>query len=98
MEVNIRALRARSPQSESLRRYETIARILSGDSTAPADEAVRWAAATVEQLGIPALGSYGISPGQISAVVEKAAKASSMKANPIALTSDELTEIVTRAL
>jgi alcohol dehydrogenase class IV len=38
-----------------------------------------------------------VRPEDFGTLVEKAAKASSMKANPIVLTSEELTEIIARA-
>jgi alcohol dehydrogenase class IV len=98
MEVNIRALRSRAPAAEALQRYQTLARILTGEPEATAEDGVAWVAQTCRTLAIPALASYGIGEQDIPVLVEKAAKASSMKANPIVLTSDELREIVTRAL
>jgi alcohol dehydrogenase class IV len=49
-------------------------------------------------LRIPPLGAYGIQSDNVPALVESAAKASSMKGNPIALTTDEMAEILTRAI
>jgi len=98
MEVNIRALRARAPGSEMLRRYETVARILTGKAEASGEEGVEWVSELVRELQIPPLGTYGIQPGDIATLVEKASKANSMKANPLVLTADELREVLTRAL
>jgi alcohol dehydrogenase class IV len=98
MEVNIRALCARASESEALRRYETVARILTGEANAGAEGGVAWVRQICRKLAIPPLGSYGIRGENVPILVEKAAKASSMKANPIALTPDELREILTRAL
>lgn len=47
---------------------------------------------------MPPLGSYGMTSADIPNIVAKAAVASSMKGNPIALTTDELSEILARAL
>jgi len=44
------------------------------------------------------LAAYGLRPDDVPAVVEKASRASSMKANPIKLTTEELTEILSNAL
>jgi alcohol dehydrogenase class IV len=44
------------------------------------------------------LRAYGVTESDVPDVAEKAAKASSMKGNPIALTPQELHEILTRAL
>jgi alcohol dehydrogenase class IV len=98
MEVNIRALRARTPESESLRRYEEVARLLTGRPNAAAEDGVEWVREICQELSIPPLSSYGIGEQDLPILVEKASKASSMKANPIALTPDELGEVLTRAL
>jgi len=98
MEVNVRALRARAPNSESLRRYETVARILTGQPNAAAEDGLQWVSQICRQLRIPPLGSYGIRAQDVPALVESASKASSMKGNPIVLTPDELREVLTRAL
>ena len=47
---------------------------------------------------IPGLGAYGVTSDHVSLLVEKAAQASSMQANPLPLTRDELAEIITRSL
>jgi alcohol dehydrogenase class IV len=59
---------------------------------------VEWVAQICQELGIPPLRSYGIQDQDVPLLVERAAKASSMKANPIALTPEELREVLTRAL
>jgi alcohol dehydrogenase class IV len=48
-------------------------------------------------LEIPPLRAYGVGEGDLEALVEKAAHASSMKANAVALTREEMREIVARA-
>ena len=49
-------------------------------------------------LAVPALASYGVAAGDIPGLVEKARAASSTKANPIALTREEMAEILARSL
>ena len=49
-------------------------------------------------LKIPRLGSYGITEKDFPELVKHAANASSMQANPIALTPEELTGILEAAL
>jgi alcohol dehydrogenase class IV len=49
-------------------------------------------------LKVPRLGSFGIQREHFPGLVAKAANASSMKANPIVLTPEELTEILEQAL
>jgi alcohol dehydrogenase class IV len=98
MAINIRAARARAPEGETLRRYETVARLLIGNPDATAEEGVEWVRQLCRELQIPPLSSYGIQEQDVPALVEKAAKASSTKGNPITLTLDDLREVLTRAL
>ncbi|HWQ52079.1 MAG TPA: iron-containing alcohol dehydrogenase [Bryobacteraceae bacterium] len=98
IEGNIRALRSRAPESEQLARYATVASILTGRPNARPEDATAWAAALCEELHIPPLRSYGVSVSDVPGLVERAAQASSMKGNPIALTADELTAILSRAV
>ena len=97
MDVNVRALRERAPESDALRRYDEVGRLLTGKPHSTAEDAVQWTAEICRRLAIPPLRTYGVRPEDFAVLVEKAAKASSMKANPIVLTPAELTEIVTRA-
>lgn len=96
--VNIRALRARDYHSKALRRYEEIACILTGESDAMPDDGAEWIARLCGKLAVPNLRHYGLDQGQIPELVTKAARASSMKANALPLTTAELTEIAERAL
>jgi alcohol dehydrogenase class IV len=98
MDVNIKALRERAPEGPALRRYEEVGRLLTGRGDASAEDGVCWVAALVRRLEIPPLRNYGVTQADIPVLVEKAARASSMKANPILLTEPELREIVSRAI
>jgi alcohol dehydrogenase class IV len=95
--VNIRALRERASGSETLERYRHAARILTGNTTAEPEDCARYLADLCQHLSVPALRTYGLTRERIPELVEKAAKASSMKSNPIQLTPDELTEIAERS-
>jgi alcohol dehydrogenase class IV len=96
--LNIRALRARDYHNRALRRYEEIACILTGEADAMPDDGAEWIAALCGKLGVPNLRHYGLDQGQVPELVQKAAQASSMKANPLPLTTEELTEIAERSL
>jgi alcohol dehydrogenase class IV len=98
MEANLSALRQRLPTAETLQRYEEVARLVTGSVTATAEAGVAWVSKLVVDLGIPSLGHYGLKREHTAELVEKAAHASSMKANPIVLTPDELAGILQRAL
>jgi alcohol dehydrogenase class IV len=98
MAVNIRASRARAPEGETLRRYETVARLLTGEPDATAEEGIEWVRRLCQELQIPPLSSYGIQERDVPTLVEKASRASSTKGNPITLTMDELRQLLTSAL
>jgi alcohol dehydrogenase class IV len=98
MQANLHALRERQPAAETLRRYEEVARLVTGSATATAEAGVEWVSKLVADLGIPSLGHYGLKQEHVAELVGKAANASSMKANPLPLTPDELSEILQRAL
>ena len=98
MAVNIRASRARAPDGETLRRYETVARLLTGDPEAAAEGGIEWIRQLCRELQIPPLSSYGIQERDVPTLVEKASRASSTKGNPITLTRDELRQLLTSAL
>jgi alcohol dehydrogenase class IV len=97
VEINLEALRAREPRSAALHRYEAVARLLTGEPHAVAEDAVRWLGELTRRLEIPPLGAYGVGEADIPELVSKAARASSMKGNPIALTAEEMTAILERA-
>jgi alcohol dehydrogenase class IV len=98
MEENIRALRARAAGSDALRRYETVARILTENPDATPEHGVAWVGELCRKLKIPPLRTYGVSGSDIPALVQKAAQASSMKANAIELTGGELQDVIGRAI
>ena len=98
MEINLRALRARMPQSDVLRRYENVARILTGRPTASAEDGIAWVRDVCHELAIPPLKAYGIGEQDVPILVEEAARASSMKANPLVLTLEELQEVLTQSI
>ena len=91
------AARPRARTATRCARYDTIARLLTGQPHATADDAVWWLTEICARLEIPPLRAYGVEDEHIPDLVAKAAKASSMKGNPIELTAEELTEIVSRA-
>ncbi len=96
--VNLEALRARAPETVALRRYEEVARLLTGNAQATADDGVRWLAQLCARLEIPPLRTYGVGEEDVPMLIEKARNASSMKGNPIALTTEELREVLVRAI
>jgi alcohol dehydrogenase class IV len=98
MALNVRALRERQPDSDALRRYDEVARLLTGRADAVAEDGFAWTAELCRDLRIPTLSAYGVTKDQVPDLVAQAAASSSMKGNPIELGTDELAEILERAL
>ncbi len=98
MEANVRALQARQPDADALRRYEEIARLVTGRADATLADGPAWAHELAAALQIPRLSAYGVRREHFPEIVDKSARASSMKGNPITLTPDELTAILEQAL
>jgi alcohol dehydrogenase class IV len=97
MAANVAALRTRAPLDPALERYTTIARLLTGRSDARAEDGIDWVRALSVELNVPPLRAWGIAQSDLPGVVEKAAHASSMKANPMLLTGGELLALITAA-
>lgn len=98
MRANIAALRSRAPGHPAIDRYSEVARILTGNPDAAAEDGAAWIEALARDLEIPALGAYGIGADVLPDIASKAANASSMKGNPVELSSSELQDILADAL
>jgi len=94
IKMNLRALRERAPNHPALARYGEIARLLTGNPQADSADGIAWLEETVRRLNVPPLSHYGMSLADTARLVDKAARASSMKANPIELTEAELSEVL----
>ena len=90
--INVRALRARAPSSPALERFDEVARLVTDNDAARAEDAAVWLEALVEELRVPMLSTYGVGDDDVARVVAAARQASSMRGNSIALTDDELAE------
>lgn len=89
-------MNARAPSCRA--RYEEIASLVTDRSGATISKGVAWLRQLTADLGIPSLRSYGITEADVPMLCEKAAVASSMKANPVALTREELAAILRAAI
>lgn len=97
MEVNLRALRRRSPGHPALDRMAEVAALLTGRAGAPAEAGLDWLDGLTTALQIPGLGHHGLEDAAVPELVAAAQRASSMKGNPVDLTDDEVAEIITRS-
>jgi alcohol dehydrogenase class IV len=97
VEVNVRALRERAPDSPALARYTEVAALVTGRGNAVAEDLVAWLKDLSRSLRVPTLAELGFHPELLAEAIEKARKASSMKANPIDLSPSELEAILALA-
>ena len=98
MRANIRALQSRDPNGTALTRYARIAAMLCGAADATPEDGAAWVEALCARLGIPPLSTYGINETHLGLLVEKAARASSTKGNPIELSHAELRSVIAPAI
>jgi len=100
-EMNIRALRARVPDSQALEKYAQIGRIWHGEQALPREEAWNLLVQTLgdwtQRLDLPRLGAYGIQASDIPRIVSNC-RGSSMKTNPVELTDAEVREVLMQRL
>jgi len=96
--ANLAALEARAPEHPARPKFDAVARALTGRDSATAKDGARWLRDLVKDLAIPGLGHYGLTASDVSDLVDKASRASSMKGNPIDLSREELAEILERSL
>lgn len=97
MVTNVKALKERGEDPTVLKRYEEVAKILTGDTHATIDQGMAWIMDLSSHLAIPKFSSYGIDEKDYDLIVEKSMKASSMKGNPIELTKEELRALLKMA-
>jgi alcohol dehydrogenase len=100
--ANITALTERMPDSPALPKYAEAGRILADLPSTIRDGAARVALVDtlhdmVEALEVPPLSAFEMTPEHIPVVVADS-PGSSMRTNPVALTDEELTDILERAL
>jgi alcohol dehydrogenase class IV len=98
MEVNLKALKKRDPENPAVGKYTEAARLLTGKSQAKPGDGVTWVERLVGDLKIPGLAEFGVKEIDLPELVRKGASASSMKANPVQLTEEEMEEILYRGL
>jgi alcohol dehydrogenase class IV len=91
--ANVAALPADSPYRE---RFVEIGRLLTGCPSI--EDGIGWIEETVSLLGIRGLSGYGLRESEVDAVVDKAARSSSMQGNPVALTPQALRTALIAAL
>jgi alcohol dehydrogenase class IV len=97
MQANLQALRTRLPASPAIGRYVEVARLLTGDETAVAEDGAEWVRKLCSAIDIRPLKEYGLNLNDLPEVVEQSQKANSMKGNPANLTNAELLSMLEAA-
>jgi alcohol dehydrogenase class IV len=98
MRANVSRLYETSPGSDAGLRFAELGSLLTGEECATADDAVQWVEELVAKVGIPPLRRWGVTAADSAEICAKAAKASSMKGNPVVFSLEELEGILSAAL
>ena len=97
MQANVQALQNRAANLQALARYDQVAQLLTGKTSARAMDGIEWVQELCSTFKLPALSTFKLKEQDFPAVVTRSQKSSSMKGNPIALTDDELMDILKKA-
>jgi alcohol dehydrogenase class IV len=98
VETNVYALQSREPNHPVLKKFDSLAQIITGDPNATAQDGIDWMTQLCERLFIPPLSTHGLSEEDFPLVIKKSKHSSSMKGNPIRLNDDELKSILKKAI
>ncbi|MCC6168253.1 MAG: iron-containing alcohol dehydrogenase [Caldilineaceae bacterium] len=98
MAMNVAALQRRGDPAGQLARFDEVARLVTGESTARAADGVAWIQELAMDLQVAPLREFGLAAGDFAEVIAKSKVASSMKGNPLVLSDDELAEILAQAV
>ena len=95
----VRALDAADPRRAALlARYARVAHAVTGDEKADIDAGLDAVARLVQRLRAPSLTALGLTRDRIPELAAKALRAGSTKGNALALTADQISDIITAAL
>ena len=98
MKVNMAAMRRSRSDHPSLARYTEVARRLTGRADVQPEDGTMWVEALCRHMRIPSLRSFGVTEADFPAIAQKAAAASSMKGNPVALSDADREQILRLAI
>lgn len=98
MKANIAALLKSYTNHPIIERYSKIGQILTNNPSATAEMGVDWIRNFKRYAGIQPLSTYGLTEKVFDHIIDKALDSSSMKGNPVILSTDELRNILKRSL
>ncbi len=93
--ATIAVLQADDPAHPALQRYAAAGELLSG--SAGIEPLLGWLRETVHELGVPSIAELGVRPDDHDRIAEQATKASSTKGNPVALSAQQLSDVLAAA-
>jgi len=96
-EINIRVLREKDSKSDALKKYQEVAALLTGNLDAAPEDGVEWLDTLCITLSVPSLEEFDLQPKHFPELIKKAQRANSMKGNPIPLSDEQLSELLTMA-
>lgn len=96
--TNFEIMARREPEGSLARKFDSVARAVTLNPVAKGNYAIAWIESLVNDLPLASLKELGFSKEQIPEAVEKAARSSSMKGNPIELERADLREILEDSL
>jgi len=102
MEANVKALKIQDPNGLALQKYAMIGQIILGRSLKDVgldiQAGVEYIHGLAKRLKIKPLSDFGLTREMIPGIADKALNASSMKANPVMLSKDEIVAIIEATL
>jgi alcohol dehydrogenase class IV len=96
MRANVAALRRQTDGRETLERYAEIARLVTDNDSASAEDGIAWVEQLASELGVSRLGPLDVLARQRDELVDRALRASSMQGNPVRLTPADILAILER--
>ncbi|MDV7269363.1 iron-containing alcohol dehydrogenase [Thioclava sp. A2] len=84
-------------QGRDTRRFDEVAHWIASALGGAPEDAFATLGAQIDIWGLPRLSAFGIAAQSFPAIAEAARSSSSMKANPVALSTDQLVTILARA-
>jgi alcohol dehydrogenase class IV len=94
MEANVASLVRNGGPAPAIERFREAARILTGSPEAEPADALDWTRSLLATASLPRLTAYGMTEAAIPEAIEKAKRASSMRANPVELDDEQLAGIL----
>ncbi|MBN2686133.1 MAG: iron-containing alcohol dehydrogenase [Pontiellaceae bacterium] len=98
IKTNIRALEQRDAANPAMNKYIEAAALITANPDASASDLLTRIDQLCHEMQVPGLKTFGIEASDIPKIVEKGKRAGSMKGNPIALTDEELSQILHESL